>query len=458
MDSFTAKGLALLKHPLIVTIAPNIAFIIISAALGLNRPLINIDYLISASLLTSSLWPLGLASAIIITIIEIFNLISKVFPYIEISDLIYLIKFFPKISTSHQITALALLTLPALSISTSLIIKRHTSKLASIATLNFFLFIYLATILIKTDQEFNDPTHRTIQYIGSSTEFFLKRKNSDFLTAFKNKITSLTPASPGASKTFLDSNPGTNNNILLIVDESWGIYKNQKINDMIMEEINKLPNKKATLIKSGETYWSGATIAGELRELCSASSNSYNLKSVDTGFENCLPSQLNGKGYDTISIHGATGLMYERAFWYAKAGFKKSIFFETKKWPNRCYSFPGACDLDVLKEVTSLLKNKTKTFIYWLTLNTHSPYDLRDLKSENISCEEVGITSNTETCRNLKLQKQLFKALSESIENGSIKNTEIVIVGDHPPPIINHTEKLKNFRTDAVPFAHIKVH
>lgn len=80
------------------------------------------------------------------------------------------------------------------------------------------------------------------------------------------------------------------------------------------------------------------------------------------------------------------------------------------------------------------------------------------MKSENISCEEVGITSNTETCRNLKLQKQLFKALSESIENGSIKNTEIVIVGDHPPPIINHTEKLKNFRTDAVPFAHIKVH
>src|SRR5690606_13493838 len=120
----------------------------------------------------------------------------------------------------------------------------------------------------------------------------------------------------------------------------------------------------------------------ELRELCMLQTNSYDLADLKQGFEPCLANRLKARGYSAVAMHGATGMMYDRRHWYPRAGFQEAIFFEDNIWPRRCFSFPGACDLDMLTEIEGFFAGPGSKFFYWLTLNSHAPYDRRDIVKE----------------------------------------------------------------------------
>src|SRR5690606_27455490 len=167
--------------------------------------------------------------------------------------------------------------------------------------------------------------------------------------------------------------------------------------------------------EQGEIDFNGITIEAEIRELCQADLEHFNFDDYKAELSNCLPNTLKKAGYKTASFHGAAGPMYDRFKWYPWIGFDETVFFESQRWPRRCYSFPGACDYDMVELIADSFSSDRKAFSYWLTLNSHHSYDLRDLREDGFSCESVGIDSYTEVCRNLKLQYQFFQALSDLV-------------------------------------------
>src|SRR5690606_3486330 len=144
------------------------------------------------------------------------------------------------------------------------------------------------------------------------------------------------------------------------------------------------------------------------RELCGVYPNYFNLASVTDGFDDCLPNRLKKLGYSTSAIHGAVGTMYDRVRWYPRAGFEIMTFYESREWAGRCYSFPGACDIEIFQVVKEQLSVEGKLFVYWLTLNSHSTYDLRDVSKYVFDCRAYEVAEDTQSCRNLKLQAQFF--------------------------------------------------
>src|SRR5690606_17434191 len=110
----------------------------------------------------------------------------------------------------------------------------------------------------------------------------------------------------------------------------------------------------------------------------------------------------------TLAIHGASGVMYDRVHWYPRVGFDETVFFESRRWQRRCYSFPGACDDELIGEIGRFLEGKEKAFVYWLTLNSHAIYDERDIRIWGFDCAGHGIPEGSQTCRNLSLHYQFF--------------------------------------------------
>ncbi|MGL5632202.1 MAG: sulfatase-like hydrolase/transferase, partial [Azovibrio sp.] len=218
-----------------------------------------------------------------------------------------------------------------------------------------------------------------------------------------------------------------------------------------------LENIQTDFFQKGTEPSPGVTLDGELRELCKLRTNSYNLSDVVNGFEECLPNRLKNQGYSTAAMHGASKLMYDRHHWYPRVGFQKTIFFEDKLFKTRCYSFPGACDLDLMEEVPLFFAQSGNRFFYWLTLNTHANYDPRDIRFNVFDCESFQIPSDTESCRNLKLQAQFFNGLAKMLQSKSMEGVEVIIVGDHVPVIMDLNEKKKYFSEDQVPWIHFKV-
>lgn len=201
---------------------------------------------------------------------------------------------------------------------------------------------------------------------------------------------------------------------------------------------------------------SGSTLDGELRELCQLQSSSYNLTGVMEQLSFCLPNLLKRKGYATAAFHGATGMMYDRYRWYPAVGFQKQVFFEGRIWPRRCYSFPGACDIDILPEIERFFEGKGKRLAYWLTLNSHSPYDVKDIAGEpQFDCAAYSINGNSEICRNLLLHAQFFAGLAGLLSSASMANVDVILVGDHVPVIMNVADRQKYFMDSAVPWVRL---
>ena len=163
-----------------------------------------------------------------------------------------------------------------------------------------------------------------------------------------------------------------------------------------------------------------------------------------------MPNRLKNSGYSTLSLHGASREMYDRMYWYPRAGFEKEIFFESKPWPVKCVSFPGVCDLDLRDEVVNFFDSSGKRLMYWMTLNTHAFDDLEDLRKDVLDCETLRVQPSSATCRYLKLHEQFFYGLAEMTTDPRMAGVTVRVIGDHPPAIRNADEKRKYFKEGVI--------
>lgn len=435
--------------------------------LSLGRPLFNVDYVL---LLLFCCFPKNIFSKFILLIIyfiifsiDLLLMTLQIFPFVRLTDLVYLSNFIFNGPVLYR--SLLLLSMFVFLVS-FLIIRDLFFKKLKLTIKEFSIIIGLAIIILfvkhlvypikedALDSRFNK------EWIGSQLLFFSQHQKSNFLESFGNSTNKLEPlrfdysTKPLFEK--LKNNKPLSSKILLVVNESWGETSNPQHQAAILESIYKQKNH-LEFIRQGSFNFVGATVAGEIRELCHKQPRTFNLKGADAAeFNDCLPNQLQQIGYQTHAMHGAMSMMYDRSSWYPQAGFRYLRFFEQLPTIGVCKSFSGRCDIELIPQVKQQLLSSQKSFVYWMTLNTHAPYD-DAVFIGGLSCVALKVKQGSETCNNYKLQHQFFTALSKLIADPSMKGVEIYVVGDHSPPIFNLRDNFFSFKGSDVAWVHFKI-
>lgn len=433
---------------------PNLIMNSLAYVTETERLLINIDYFIPLFLLAYRQRILFILTFILISIIDFLTLFTQLFPFIRLSDLFYLSKFAFISSSSYQLYGITIILL--VIFQTYIYLKKYdpyyNKALLILFNIIIFYYAYSVHFLDTNSSSFLDVDKNIV---GSQSINNIDYISSGFIQTYTMKGDAFQKTKSRGSTADLFNHPNTHDRVLLIINESWGVTANQDIQTDILSPI--LNSIHSIQVKQDKLSFIGVTLGGELRELCAKAPIHYNLKNQLKGFENCLPNKYKQLGYNTVAVHGAIGFMYDRQYWYPRAGFQEMLFRDKGlNIPNsRCYSFPGNCDSDIAEKIIDKFRSNDKLFLYWLTLNTHAIYDKRDLKIDLFDCSEFNIEINTAVCRNLKLQKQFFHTLSKMIEHSSLSSTRVIVVGDHEPPIISNEKQV--FVPGKVPIITFKV-
>ena len=388
--------------------------------------------------------------------VDVLYWIRQFFPFITLDDFLNFIKFLPFAPKIYWwFIAFGMLNWLGLLVL-CLKLQQHTQ----LKMLPPFLGIYAIFHVCFFDYRgVNYSDHvKTQGYWGSMYETYQALKFNRTLHWLSGpKQPDLTPAQfPSVLMQHLDlAQPPEK--IVFILNESWGVLKYQaQLNAKITQNITQLP--QVDLIQHGESKVGNGTIIAEIREMCALTADNANFKLVPAEkFNNCVPRKLRRLGYHTQNFHGAEAGMYARDQWYPHLGFSQPKFYANLNNLERCASFPGACDKNILLEIVQYqAKLQGKSFIYWLTLNSHHPYSKKDIEQYAIECDTALFDGRQEACRNLNLQHQFFRHLAMSIKQGHFKDTTFIIVGDHMPPLVSDVKK-DTFKTDTVPFLVFKV-
>lgn len=236
---------------------------------------------------------------------------------------------------------------------------------------------------------------------------------------------------------FVEAAGSNGRNVIVVVVESLGYLIEPNARERIAAPLSDPRIVADYTVTSGQAEYFGSTTAGEMRELC-RTRTPYNEFANQSGAQ-CLPAALRGKGYSTFAIHGFSSGMFERREWYPKVGFDQMMFGDEllQKLPRRCgNAFRSVCDADlpplIAKEAA---KAKGPRFIYWLTLNTHIPVAPGDATA-NFGCTtEQPEFSPSSVCRMIELWNDLFSAVGQLAVDPALGPSEILIVGDHAPPL-----------------------
>ena len=246
------------------------------------------------------------------------------------------------------------------------------------------------------------------------------------------------PVQSAAHDSGFDKVAGKNGrNVVFVVVESLGTLVDKKARERIAAPIHAPRVTAKYNVTGGDVVYYGSTTSAEMRELCNTREpfDEFAVKSGKT----CLPERMRRRGYETIAVHGFYSGMFARNVWYPLIGFKTMLFGETlmPELGRLCgTAFRGACDADlpamIVKQVAAANK---PAFVYWLTLNTHIPAAPGEAKSD-FNCDgpdhEYDLAS---ICRMAELWHDVFDAVAKLALDPAIGPAEIVVVGDHGPPL-----------------------
>ena len=431
----------------------NLIFILVTHYYELPRPLINIDYL----LIIIFCYKKNLVNTVgffvtflVIYLVDIILIGLNVFPFIHLNDILYLSVFFFNSPSFYKLLTFAsfLLFIALFILIRDGLIKKIALTVKQILTV-FIIYLGLLFLTVMNNQT---------QVIGSQLWFFVEHNQSNMLEISKQGVISdlRTQYATKPLVQQLKNNSLPSKKILLIINESWGETAESYQQDVILESIYKKKTQLAD-IRRGQFSVVGSTVAAEFRELCQKKLLAMDIKNIDKkNYHQCIPNLMKAKGYSTYSVHGADATMYDRNIWYPLAGFDNRYFYNELPMGAQCKSFNGRCDSLLIPKIKQLLMSSDKSFVYWMTLNTHAPYDDK-LFNNTLNCKRVGLDNDTAVCGNYQLQNQFFDALSQLIGDPAMKGVEVFIVGDHPPPLMELSDGLKAFNNSQVAWLHFKI-
>lgn len=222
---------------------------------------------------------------------------------------------------------------------------------------------------------------------------------------------------------------------LVVIVEALGMFADPAKQEVLLRPFRDLELQKRYRVTNGSSTYYGSTTAGEMRELCDTRASYTEV--ANRGGDNCLPHILSQRGYKTAALHHFTKLFFDRAQWYPKIGFQEQVFREDLKVKKRkkCGGpFRAPCDVEMLPRITQAFQDaKEPLFYYWLTLSTHVPVMLSDATPRLGCANNGGPIGHREVCNMSELWMDVFDGIVKM--TAEIGPTEILIVGDHSPPL-----------------------
>lgn len=456
-NKFSLAGKALLAAIGLYVILPNLLFWWGAIVLKLDRPIVNLDYLLAGAIFIYGWRKLASLLLVIFLLTDLLVLKGLAYPVVRLQDDLYLLSLLPYAAFIWQAAAAGLVLVLALIAG---ILYRHghrANRLATLAVLFFGVSVYAAQV--NLDELSSDFYRVKNTAVGSQTSYFANMRAVTFFDAFFEKVNPLIQGEfKGEVAQWAQANPEQlNKKILLIIVESWGGMKDERIQAALLEPL-LTKREHFDWIKTEPVSGDIATVAAELDKLCGLKTRYFDMKAVTEGFEGCLPWRLKQMGYKTAAIHGAASAMYGREHWYPRTGFDEVHFKDTDSWKTRCYSFPGVCDSEIMeKYISRAFSVDEKRFVYWLTLNTHTLYDKRDIQQDVFDCQAFQLEEAGEVCRMNKLHAQFFHQLAEILTRPAMSGVEVLLVGDHAPPILERNEYKKHIKDGMVSKLHLRV-
>ena len=267
-----------------------------------------------------------------------------------------------------------------------------------------------------------------------------------------------TPVESAVLQVDLERDKESRRNVLLVVVEALGVPARPEEQAIFAADWDRPAWRTRYEVTTGTSRYFGSTRNGEMRELCGQWAE-YTI--TDFPDVDCLPARFRAAGYETTAIHAFTGRFFNRKEWYPRMGFNQSVFKEDlyKAGARECDGvFIGACDVDIAPMIASRLKRaKEPQFIYWLTLNTHVPVGADPvLGTEKCTLGSAQWRDDfPPLCRLYQLHHHLADSISTMIMAKDFPDTDILIVGDHRPPIFDRHE-LARFRDGMVPWVYLR--
>ena len=228
---------------------------------------------------------------------------------------------------------------------------------------------------------------------------------------------------------------GNGRHVFLVVVEALGHFSDPAKQAILLRPFSDPELAKRYSVSTGTTTYYGSTTAAEMRELCNTR-EPYEalLEGKDIV---CLPEQMAERGYPTVSMHNFASAFFGRHQWYPKIGFETRFFAsDLKTSVHRLCGGPfrGPCDVDVAPFIAGkILEAKKPSFFYWMTLSTHVPIAPHE-STPRLDCEQGGgPIGHVEVCYMTEMWIDLWDSIVRM--TADIPPTEILLVGDHAPPL-----------------------
>ncbi len=251
-------------------------------------------------------------------------------------------------------------------------------------------------------------------------------------------------------------------NIVLVLVESYGLMTGAPGAEKLESPYHAAAVLDRYEVQTGAIEFRGATVSGELRELCGVQGGVGTARRARLISGDCLPALLEAKGYATSAIHGFRGALFDRKTWYRDLGFEDTKFLEDLRddpSAHRCAgAVPGICDADIASMLGRALGSpvlKKPQFLYWVTLNSHLPVTLVNSSSSPLNCgSPQAAHPDASICSWMGLVYAVHSAIAKlSVEQG-LPPTEFIIVGDHAPPFWAAARRAQ-FSQEFVPYIRL---
>jgi hypothetical protein len=205
------------------------------------------------------------------------------------------------------------------------------------------------------------------------------------------------------------------------------------------------------LAEQGRHSFEGATLAGELRELCGLRISSVPYSGTElAALKRCAPRQLSARGYRVTAYHGGDSWFYNRAIVYRAAGFQQSVFYDDliKGVKGPCaYLMVAICDADLVRLALARLVPGQREFMHLMTIDTHLP-----VPEDSNSCPKGHLAQE---CAYSHRMRASLEGIADAFRHASVKPDLIFVTGDHAPPFMDRRARAA-FEDGMVPFLVFK--
>ena len=329
-------------------------------------------------------------------------------------------------------------------------------KLNFIVCFSFFLLVYIIDSLngssllgaqakgehiidirTKNKKEYNIGKSLVKELYTDYNLYKLGNKEVHEIPDFKN----LNGDSSLSYKYFYNS---TGNKEVLIILESWGMYKNEDLTKSQIAPFFNLDSNKYR-VKFERSFFDGATVQAEARELLNKEGEAYfSVINHDKCEIKGLVQKKNEENYKTLAVQPFDGTFSVGSKFKKLIGFQDfkdyKYFHDTLKY-NTIFNnqYQSVLDEQVFSYLFENTKKSTKNFSYCLSINTHLPFHLtsRQRKDPNyitFAKQNANKFPDEKVLQRYYRMKQELATIASLIDKTDVD--KVLIVGDHVPPYL----------------------